>query len=250
MDGAHTTVLVADADPATRAFLLDNLAADGYTPHGAQTEEETAVKLRNHAPALLVLGSLTSEAATVALVEAIRAGETGHAPAVPVIRLGERSGERELLRAFEAGCDDYVPKPFSYVELHARIRALIRRAEALAPRRHVIGSLVVDRELREARHAGQDLGLTPLEFDLLAYLAAEPTRVFTKAELLRAVWRFDAQTPTRTVDAHACRLRRKLADAGAPHLVQNARGVGYRLSAVAVPAHAEAAANGNYAVAA
>ena len=240
MGDTRTTLLVAEGDESTRAFLLDNLAADGYKPLGAQTEEETRLKLRNHGPALLLLGRLGEDRRTLPLVRAIRSGEAGGDPCLPVIVLGDRDEELELLRAFEAGCDHFMPKPFSYIELRARVRACIRRArEWRVPRRLVVGALVVDRDQRKALHAGQELWLSRLEFDLLAHLAAQPTRVFTKWELLREVWGFRSEGDTRTVDAHACRLRKKLARAGAPHLIHNRRGVGYRLSLGSVPAEAK-----------
>ena len=133
-----------------------------------------------------------------------------------------------------------MPKPFSYLELRARVRACIRRArEWQPPRRLVVGALVVDRDARKALHAGQELWLSRLEFELLARLAVQPTRVFTKAELLREVWGYSPESKTRTVDAHACRLRNKLARAGAPHLIHNSRGVGYRLSLGSVPSAAD-----------
>jgi DNA-binding response OmpR family regulator len=240
MDDTPTTLLVADRDESTRAFLLDNLAADGYEPVGAQTAQETRLKLRNHGPALLVLGGLDHSRDSLALLRAIRSGEAGADPSQPVILLGERGGELELLRAFEAGCDHFVPKPFSYVELRARVRARIwRTQEWRVQRRLVVGRLVVDRDERKASHDGRELALSRLEFDLLAHLAAAPTRGFTKWELLREVWGFRSEGRTRTVDAHACRLRKKLAQAGAPHLVQNTRGLGYRLSLGQVPARPE-----------
>jgi DNA-binding response OmpR family regulator len=240
MDDTPTTLLVAEGDEQTRAFLLDNLAADGYEPLGAQTEKETRVKFRNHGPALVVLGWLGEDRRPLSLVRAIRSGDAGGDPAVPVIVLGGRAEELELLRAFEAGCDHFVAKPLSYLELRARVRACLRRARQWRlPGRLIVGALVVDRDARRALQAGRELRLSRLEFDLLAHLAAEPTRVFTKCELLREVWGFKAMGNTRTVDAHACRLRRKLARAGAPHLIHNTRGVGYRLSLGSVPGPAE-----------
>jgi DNA-binding response OmpR family regulator len=189
MHDTPTTLLVAERDESSRAFLLDNLAADGYEPLGAHTEEETRVKFRNHGPALVVLGRISDDRQRLSLVRAIRAGDAGGDATVPMILLGEGGDELELLRAFEAGCDHFMPKPFSYLELRARVRASIRRArEWQPPRRLVVGALVVDRDARKALHAGQELCLSRLEFELLARLAVQPTRVFTKAELLREVW--------------------------------------------------------------
>jgi DNA-binding response OmpR family regulator len=189
MHDTPTTLLVAERDESTRAFLVDNLAADGYEPLGAQTEEETRLKLRNHGPTALVLGGLGDGRRPLVLVRAVRSGEAGGDPCLPVIVLGERGEELGLLRAFEAGCDHFVPKPFSYIELRARVGACLRRAlEWHVPRRLVIGALMVDQDARKAAHAGEELVLSRIEFDLLAHLAAQPTRVFTKCELLRDVW--------------------------------------------------------------
>ena len=240
MDDTPTILLVAERDESTRTFLLDNLAADGFEPLGAQSEEEGRVKLRNHGPALAVVGELEAEHRPLALVRAIRSGEAGCAPTLPVIVLSGRADQPELLRALEAGCDHFVPTPFSYVELLARVRASLRRARAgNVGQRLVVGALVVDRDQRRAHHAGHELSLSRIEFELLSHLAAAPTRVFTKSELLRDVWGFRAQGKTRTLDAHACRLRKKLAGAGAPHLIHNTRGVGYRLSLGSIPASAK-----------
>jgi DNA-binding response OmpR family regulator len=240
MDDTPTTLLVAERDESTRAFLLDNLAADGYEPLGAQAEEETRLKLGNHGPALLLLGALGARGRSLALLRTIRSGKAGSDPCLAVIVLGEGRGELELLRAFDAGCDHFMVRPFSYLELRARVRACLWRAqEWRVPRRLVVGALVVDRDERRARHSGQELSLSRLEFELLSHLAAAPTRVFTKWELLREVWGFRSEGSTRTLDAHACRLRRKLERAGAPHLIHNTRGVGYRLSVGSVPAAAE-----------
>jgi DNA-binding response OmpR family regulator len=240
MNDTKTTLLVAERDEPTRAFLLDNLTADGYEPLGAQTEAETRLKLATHAPDLLILGSLAEGVRPLPLVRAIRSGEAGGDSTLPVIVVGERGGELELVRALEAGCDHFVAGPFSYPELLARVRACMRRAsEWRLPRRLVIGSLVVDRDQRRASHGGDELPLSRLEFDLLAHLAGAPTRVFSKWELLRDVWGFRSRGSTRTVDAHVGRLRRKLALAGAPHLLHTVRGVGYRLSLASVPAEQE-----------
>ena len=114
----------------------------------------------------------------LSLVRAIRAGEAGGDPTVPVFVLGEGTDELELLRAFEAGCDHFVAKPFSYLELRARVRACIRRArEWRLPRRLVVGALVVDRDARKAVLAGRELYLSRLEFDLAFKKLTLPSRL-------------------------------------------------------------------------
>lgn len=151
-------------------------------------------------------------------------------PRLPMILLTGRSGELDRVRGFERGCDDYLVKPFSYPELRGRIGAILRRS-ALRPGagRLKVGPLEVDPLARRVELDGRRLSLSKKEFALLRALAAEPARVFTREELLRGVWGFQNLVPTRTLDSHASRLRRKLADAGAPGMIVNVWGVGYRL---------------------
>lgn len=160
MDDTQTMLLVAERGEPTRTFLLENLATDGYEPLGARSEGETCLKLRNHGPALLVLGGSRRTAGGLRR-RAIRAGEAGGDPALPVILLDERAGELELLRALEAGCAtswrSRSPTPSC-----ARVRTCIWRAQqGRVPRRLVVGALVIDRDARKARHGGQELWLQP-----------------------------------------------------------------------------------------
>ena len=134
------------------------------------------------------------------------------------------------MRGFARGADDYLVKPFHYGELLARVRAVLRRAQG-RPQRGVmrVGDLTLDPSTRAVRMAGRPLHLSAKEFALLQALAEDPTRVRTKTELLRDVWGYVSIGRTRTVDAHACRLRRKLGESGRAWVL-NVRGVGYRLT--------------------
>ena len=137
--------------------------------------------------------------------------------------------ELDRVRGFERGCDDYVTKPFSYPELRLRIGALIRRSERRGRLGRLrVGELEVDPPSREVTLRGERVELSQKEFSLLRTLASDPTRVFTKEELLRNVWGFRAMGSTRTLDSHACRLRQKLRVQGDDFVV-NVWGVGYRL---------------------
>jgi DNA-binding response OmpR family regulator len=227
-----TKLLVACADERRLRFLCDQLAADGYAPRRARTSEEARVKARHEPPALLLLGELRERREALALLHAIRAGgpsEWAFDPALPVVVMSADRGQLALLRAFDAGCDDFVPADCPYIELRARLRALLRRLALRrgGPRR--IGALAIDPHERGVRYGGRRLELSRLEFELLHYLAADPTRVAPKQELLREIWGYRSPGSTRTLDAHACRLRKRLRAAGADGLVVNVRGVGYRL---------------------
>ena len=150
-------------------------------------------------------------------------------PQLPLIVLSGRAGELDRVRGFERGADDYLVKPFSYPELRARIVALLRRSSRRpsGPRLQ-IGPLEVDPLCRQVWLDGRSIHLSKKEFSLLRALAEEPTRVFTREELLRGVWGFQSLGTTRTLDSHASRLRKKLSVGGSSFVV-NVWGVGYRL---------------------
>ena len=137
-------------------------------------------------------------------------------PALPMLVLSGRGAELDRVRGFDRGADDYVVKPFSYPELRRRIEALLRRSGERGPAGRLrVGELEIDPVSRDVRVRGRRAELSQKEFALLRALAAEPTRVFTKEELLRDVWGYRTMGRTRTLDSHACRLRRKLGGATA-----------------------------------
>jgi DNA-binding response OmpR family regulator len=226
------TVLVIEDDAATAAFLGDNLRADGYGVHVASSLREglRAVELRE--PDLVLLDLMLGESSGLELLDLVR-GADGVAARVdrdlPVIVLSGRGSEVERLRGFRRGADDYLVKPFSYPELVARIQALLRRSTGRTLRGRIrIGDLRIDPVGRQVVLGATPVHLSAREFDLLHALARDPMRVHTKRELLRDVWGYAASAASRTVDTHACRLRRKLAGGERP-LVVTVRGVGYRL---------------------
>ncbi|HWX46226.1 MAG TPA: response regulator transcription factor [Solirubrobacteraceae bacterium] len=149
---------------------------------------------------------------------------------LPAIVMSSRVEEPNVLRAFEAGADDFIPSPPSYLELRARLRALLSRAGGdRRPQAVHVGALEVDVRAHTASLHGQPLQLRRLEYELLLHLARDPERVCSKQELMRVVWGYHLQGSTRTLDSHASRLRRALGDAGGEQWVVNVRGVGYRL---------------------
>jgi DNA-binding response OmpR family regulator len=150
---------------------------------------------------------------------------------VPIIMLSAKAEHTDRVRGLTRGADDYVTKPFHYPELLARIGAVMKRVSR-AREKHLlrVGELVVNTMAREVTLGGMQVGLSAKEFQLLATLAAEPERVFTKKELLETVWGFRSQGRTRTLDSHASRLRQKLAAHSDQTWVVNVWGVGYRLN--------------------
>ena len=225
-------VLLVEDDAVLRTFLADNLTADGFAPLEAESVAD-ALRLLEYAPPDLVLIDLgLPDGSGLDLIARVRAAD-GLAsrldPAMPLIVLTGRAAEIDRVRGFERGADDYVVKPFSYAELRLRLHAVLRRTRARRRGGQVrIGALELDPASRDVRLRGAPVALSQKEFALLIALAAEPTRVLTKQELLRDVWGFRSLGTTRTLDSHACRLRRKLGAHG-DRFVINVWGVGYRL---------------------
>jgi DNA-binding response OmpR family regulator len=241
------TLLIADHHQDFVDALGGELAADGYAVVTATAIDAVAIQLANHRPALLVLGDFDGPGQPARLLAALRGGHSPFqvaAAGTPAVVVSEHDAELARLRCFDAGADDFMGKPASYLELRARIRAVLARAGGQrTPPGLRIGALEIDTDQLAARYAGHPIALSQLEFALLARLSEKPTRVWPKAELLQLVWGFEhpGDARTRTVDAHACRLRQKLRDAGGHHLIVNHRGVGYALT---TPDH-NANGNGN-----
>ncbi len=232
MTEERATILVVEDDAATRRFLADNLSADGYDVLMAETAREALRLLERKYPDVAIVDLGLPDADGLALIERVRRADgvaTRLNPDVPLLVLSGRGGELDRVRGFERGADDYLVKPFGYGELLLRIKALLRRTER-RPRggRLRVGDLEVDPLSREVLLRGRRIELSQKEFALLRTLASDPTRVFTKEELLRTVWGFRSMGSTRTLDSHACRLRHKLARDG-DRFVLNVWGVGYRL---------------------
>jgi len=227
------TILVVEDDDATREFLTDNLKADCYGVVAAASGRQALNLLEVKDCDLMLLDVLLPDASGYELCRQVRESD-GLAqridPELPVIMLTGRASETDRVRGFARGADDYVVKPFHYPELTARIAAVLRRSrERRAHGVLSVGELRVDPVGREVLLGKRKIELSAKEFALLRTLAAEPTRVFTKEELLRDVWGFKLMGSTRTLDSHASRLRRKLSPSGRRWVI-NVWGVGYRLT--------------------
>jgi DNA-binding response OmpR family regulator len=215
--------------------LERELAVDGYDVRVAHSIAEVEARLTSVVPDLMVVGSMEDPAAPCALLRGLRDGRLRcgrldrHLPALAIVPDAELGS---LLRAFDCGADDAVAQPVRYPELRVRLRALLSRARrAHTPAVQRVADLELDVPGRAVAVAGSPVELSAKEWDLLACLASQPTRVFTKQELLRIVWHTDFVGSSRTLDSHACRLRSKLRDAGS-RCVENVWGVGYRLAGV------------------
>jgi DNA-binding response OmpR family regulator len=226
------TILVVEDDLATRTFLADNLTADGYDLLVADCVSDGLRLLERKFPDLAVVDLGLPDASGYELLRRVRRADgvvSRVDPQMPVMLLSGRASELDRVRGFDRGADDYVCKPFSYPELRGRVAALLRRCDRRPTRSFArAGELEVDPAAHEVRLHGERVVLSQKEFALLRALVADPTRVFTKDELLRSVWGYRSVGSTRTLDSHACRLRLKLGVHG-DRFVVNVWGVGYRL---------------------
>jgi DNA-binding response OmpR family regulator len=225
---AEVRILVAETHDATRTFLVDNLTADGYAVQ-AVADHDAALAQLYDTPVDLMVADVNGP--TLTLIDAIRNVERlgAQTPSdLPMIVLTAHVEELHRVRLLERGSDDVIAKPFSYTELRARIAAVLRRTAPRQPRPTIIaGQLRVDLHERRVTVAGTPVQLSDTEYRLLCTLGAEPTRVFTRHELMRAVWGYTGNR-SRALDSHACRLRAKLAGAEHP-LIVTVWGVGLQL---------------------
>ncbi|HYV14695.1 MAG TPA: response regulator transcription factor [Conexibacter sp.] len=232
MNDERSTILVVEDDRPTRVFLADNLAADGYEPLAAANAREALRLMETRYPDLAIVDLGLPDRDGLEVLREVRAADGVASridPLLPLLVLSGRAGELHRLRSFDRGADDVLQKPFSYQELKARIRALLRRNEQrLLHGRLRVGPLEVDPVARTVTLHERPVRVSQKEFALISTLATDPTRVFTKEELLRNIWGYRTLGSTRTLDSHACRLRQKLARDGETFVV-NVWGVGYRL---------------------
>jgi DNA-binding response OmpR family regulator len=224
-------VVVCEDDEATLELLCDHLTADRYVPLAAPSASDALRLCSYNQPDLMVLDLVLPDAAGLDVLREIRESDGVSArfdPELPVIVLTGRSTVDDRVRGLDAGADDYLVKPFHYPELRSRIDCVLRRRRERREGPCRVGDIVVDPARRSVRVGDRSVELSNKEFSLLRALAADPTRVFSKEELLRDVWGFRSLGRTRTLDSHASRLRRKL-DPEHGRFVVNCWGVGYRL---------------------
>jgi DNA-binding response OmpR family regulator len=221
------TILVVEDEPQIAGIVRDYLEHAGFAVLAAGDGAAALALVRARRPDALVLDLGLPRVDGLDVIRAIRRDSR-----VPIVILSARGDETDRVAGLELGADDYVVKPFSPRELVARVRAVLRRAEAvpLADERIVAGDLVLDLVRRRVTVADRAVTLTPTEFELLATLAREPGRVWTRSQLLDAVHGFSLETYERAIDGHVRNLRRKLEpDETAPRYVRTVHGVGYAL---------------------
>jgi DNA-binding response OmpR family regulator len=224
-------VVVCEDDTMTLELLCDHLAADRFGVMPAPSASDALRLCRYNHPDLLLLDLSLPDASGLDVLREIRGAdgfESRFDPHLPVIVLTGRGAQVDRVRGLNAGADDYLTKPFDLEELRARIGAVLRRRASHRDGPVRVGELVVDPLRRRVTVGAREVALAKKEFALLRILASDPTRVFSKPDLLLEVWGFRNPGRTRTLDSHASRLRRKL-DPEHCRYVINSWGIGYRL---------------------
>lgn len=225
------SLVVCEDDEVTLDLLCEHLSADRFEVLPAPSASDALRLCRYNHPDLLLLDLNLPDASGLDVLREIREADgvsTRFDPRLPVIVLTGLGGDTDRVRGLDSGADDYVVKPFAYPELRARIGAVLRRRSNGNDGPCRVGELVLEPARRRVTVGGRFIALSSKEYALLRVLASDPTRVFTKEELLAAVWAYRGPAKTRTLDSHASRLRRKL-DPEHSRFVFNCWGVGYRL---------------------
>jgi two-component system phosphate regulon response regulator PhoB len=221
-------VLVVEDEDALATLLHYNLDKEGYRVGVAGDGEEALIMANERAPDLVILDWMLPKVSGIEVCRRLRGrAETRN---VPIIMLTARGEESDRIRGLDTGADDYVVKPFSMVELTARVRAVLRRIRpGLADDRITVGDIVIDRVAHRVKRAGKEIHLGPTEFRLLDYLMQHPGRVFSREQLLDAVWGSDVYVEARTVDVHIGRLRKALNGDTDGDPIRTVRSAGYSL---------------------
>jgi DNA-binding response OmpR family regulator len=227
-----SSVLLAVAADGQRQFLANQLLADEHRVAEAATYGEAVLAAQtDFISAAIVDLALPGHSALQLLREIRAAGHHDLAPDLPVLGLlAGGADELELARAYTAGVDDVARQPVAYLELRCRLESLLQRSQpvrARGRRRHIL-DVEIDLASRSVISDQREIELSRLEFDLLAVLSSDPRRVFTKRDLLKEIWGMPEGVATRTLDSHACRLRKKLSSANGG-FVTNRWGIGYSL---------------------
>ncbi len=218
-------VLVVDDEPTILELLAKGLGYEGYTVETASDGRAALATTARFKPDLVILDVMLPGLDGFEVCRLLRAQRE-----LGIIMLTAKGEVEERIIGLDAGADDYLPKPFRFQELLARIRAVLRRRDVVLYRVLAAGDVTLDRGTRAVTRAGRAIDLTPREFDILELLLAHPRRVFPRETILNHVWGYTAAVEPGVIDVHVSALRDKLGDRP-PSLIQAVRGVGFVLRA-------------------
>jgi two-component system copper resistance phosphate regulon response regulator CusR len=222
-------VLIAEDDAALAKFVSQGLEAEHYTVDVYSDGEQAGAAAHVIDYDLIILDLNLPTLDGVSVLRQLRAKK----PTLPVLVLTQRSRVEDRVQCLDTGADDYLPKPFSFSELSARIRALLRRSHLPSQSVLAIDDLKLDRIEHRVERSGRRIDLTAKEFALLEYLMRNTGRCVTRAMIIEHVWNLTFDTTTNVVDVYINYLRRKVDDGHVTKLIRTVRGVGYELSATA-----------------
>lgn len=222
------TILVVEDEPALITLLRYNLEKEGFRVLEAHDGEEALIVTKEERPDLILLDWMLPLLSGLHVCRQLRRDpETRE---IPIILLTARGEESDKVRGLDSGADDYITKPFSPAELLARVRAVLRRADpASAAETLSFEDVTMDLVAHRVTRGERNLHLGPTEYRLLRHFLQQPGRVFSREQLLDAVWRRDVYVELRTVDVHIRRLRKSLNEGGLPDLIRTVRSAGYAL---------------------
>lgn len=220
-------ILVVDDEPDIVALVSYNLKKEGFSIGSASDGEEALRMARQESYDLVVLDLMLPGMHGLEVCRALR--KDPKASGIPIIMLTARGEETDRVRGLETGADDYLVKPFSPRELIARVKAVLRRTGKRAAEQAILlGDLSIDKDAYEVTRKGKPVDLSATEFRLLVFLAERKGRVFSREQLLDALWKDEAFVEPRTVDVHIRRLRMQIeTDPANPEFIKTRRGVGY-----------------------
>ena len=228
MAADQPTVLVVEDEPAQREVLAYNLEAEGFRVSRAENGEEALLQVDECSPDIIVLDWMLPNVSGIEVCRQLKM--RADTRKIPIIMLSARSEEIDRVRGLETGADDYVIKPYSVIELMARVRAQLRRTRpSTVGGRLEYEDIVLDSETHRVTRDGKPLKLGPTEFRLLSTFMEKPGRVWSRDQLLDRVWGRDIYIDTRTVDVHIGRLRKALTLHGGGDPLRTVRGAGYSL---------------------
>ncbi len=221
-------VLLVEDEPAQREVLRYNLEAEGFDVAAAPDGDEALLLVEEVMPDVIVLDWMLPGVSGIEICRRLKIRKETRD--IPVIMLSARSEEVDRVRGLETGADDYVVKPYSVLELMARVRSQLRRVRAASVgQRLEYEDIVLDSETHRVTRAGEELKLGPTEFRLLSIFIEKPGRVFSREQLLDRAWGQDIYVDSRTVDVHIGRLRKALTAQGGDDPLRTVRGAGYSL---------------------
>ncbi len=225
---AAAHVLVVEDEEALSEALKYNLEKEGYSVALATDGEEALILAEERKPDLILLDWMLPKAPGIEVCRRLRARQETRN--TPIVMLTARTDEADRIRGLDTGADDYVIKPVAMAELLARLRAVMRRIRpGLSEDRMLFGDIIVDRVAHRVKRGARDVHLGPTEFKLLDHLIQHPGRVFSREQLLDAVWGSDVYVEIRTVDVHIGRLRKALVQGEESNPIRTVRSAGYSL---------------------